>query len=59
MVDLSLRGLAVWDLTHRDNSHVNGSRRAWIIGLVGINSAGVLPAIYFTSGRNERPAPTV
>lgn len=51
--DLVLRLLALLDLTRRPPSRVNGSKLAWGVGLGVVNSAGVLPIVYFIAGRRD------
>lgn len=53
-VDGLLRVAALVDLARRPREQVNGSKLLWGAGLAVVNSAGVLPVVYFLKGR--RPA---
>ena len=46
-----LKVAALVDLTRRPASEVRGSKRAWATAIVLVNSAGVLPVVYFRRGR--------
>lgn len=50
-VDLVLKAAAVRDLMHRPDKDVNGNKLVWRVALTLVNSAGVLPAVYFLAGR--------
>ena len=50
-VDLSLRVAALVDLVRRPPEQIHGSKARWGAALVILNSAGVLPVIYFRRGR--------
>ncbi|GAB2973085.1 hypothetical protein [Nocardioides montaniterrae] len=52
-LDGALRLVALRDLSRREPARVNGSKRAWKLGLVAVNSAGVLPVAYFLRGRRS------
>ncbi|WP_377320529.1 DUF5652 family protein [Pimelobacter simplex] len=54
-VDGALKAVALADLKRRDADEVNGSKRTWATALTLLNSAGVLPVVYFVRGR-RRPA---
>jgi len=49
--EAGLKVAALIDLAKRPASTVRGSKRAWATALVLVNSAGVLPTIYFLRGR--------
>ena len=50
-VDGALKAAALADLRGREDGEVNGSRRRWALALTFVNSAGVLPVVYFLRGR--------
>lgn len=50
-IDAALRTAALIDLKRRSADQVNGSKRLWAAGLTMINSAGVLPVVYYLRGR--------
>jgi len=50
-VDTGLKAAALIDLRKRSADEVRGSRLAWKLGLTFVNSAGVLPVVYFLRGR--------
>ena len=50
-VDGALKTVALIDLKRRSAEEVNGSRKAWAAALTFVNSAGVLPVVYFLRGR--------
>lgn len=50
-VDATLRVAALIDLARRPSEQVRGPKWAWGLGLSVVNSAGVLPVAYFTTGR--------
>ncbi|WGY01486.1 DUF5652 family protein [Nocardioides sp. QY071] len=52
-VDGALKAAALADLRGRDESEVNGSKRRWALALTLVNSAGVLPVVYFFRGRRS------
>ncbi|MBM7516821.1 hypothetical protein [Nocardioides nitrophenolicus] len=52
-LDGALKTAALTDLRRRDDSEVNGSKRKWALALTFVNSAGVLPAVYFVRGRRS------
>ena len=50
-LDSALKIAALADLTKRPASEVKGSKRTWAVALCVVNSAGVLPLVYFFHGR--------
>lgn len=52
-VDGLLRVAALADLARRPSERVNGSKVLWAAGLAVVNSAGVLPMVYFVKGRRR------
>lgn len=50
-IDAGLRAAALFDLRHRPADRVRGSKKTWAVTLAVVNSAGVLPVVYFTRGR--------
>ena len=54
-VDGALKAIALADLKRRDDAEINGSKRTWAAALTFVNSAGVLPVIYFVRGRRTTP----
>lgn len=52
-VDGALKTVALVDLKRRDSAQVRGSKRAWGVALALVNSAGVLPIVYFFWGRKR------
>ena len=50
-VDGALRLAALRDLARRPSSEFGGSRRRWAAALLLVNSAGVLPTVYFARRR--------
>jgi hypothetical protein len=53
-IDGALKVAALVDLARRPGSEVNGSKGLWATAITLINSAGVVPIVYFLRGR--RPA---
>jgi hypothetical protein len=53
IVDGALRIAALVDLARRPASAVRGSKAAWAVPLVLVNSLGVLPIVYFARGRRS------
>lgn len=49
--EAGLKVAALIDLARRPASGVRGSKAAWAVALVGLNSAGVLPVVYLLRGR--------
>ncbi len=52
-VDGALKAAALIDLKRRPADEVRGSRKAWAAALTFVNSAGVLPVVYFLRGRRR------
>jgi hypothetical protein len=52
-VDGALKAAALADLKGRDEGEVNGSKRRWALALTFVNSAGMLPVVYFLRGRRR------
>lgn len=52
-VDGALKAVALADLKRRDEDQVNGSKRVWATALALVNSAGILPIVYFLRGRRS------
>lgn len=52
-VDLGLRVAALADLSQRPQRKVNGSKKAWAMGLSLVSSVGILPSVYFCKGRKD------
>lgn len=50
-LDGALKTVALIDLKRRRADEVHGSRKAWVAALTFVNSAGVLPVVYFVRGR--------
>lgn len=50
-IDATLRLAALVDLARRPADRVRGPKWAWALGLSVVNSAGVVPVAYFTTGR--------
>jgi hypothetical protein len=56
-LDAALRTAALVDLARRPAEQVRGSRKAWAVALVLVNSLGAVPLAYFLRGR-RRPRST-
>lgn len=52
-IDGVLRLIALLDLRGRPVDQVRGSKKAWGTSLAIVNSAGVLPVVYFLRGRRR------
>jgi hypothetical protein len=52
-IDGALRLAALIDLARRPASAVRGSKPAWVVSVLLVNSAGVLPVAYFIRGRRS------
>ena len=52
-VDGALKLAALIDLARRPRSAVRGSKAAWAVSLALVNSAGLLPVVYFARGRRS------
>jgi drug/metabolite transporter (DMT)-like permease len=50
IVQFALLAAALWDLRHRPDDQINGSKRAWM-GIIFINYFG--PIAYFLFGRKR------
>jgi hypothetical protein len=48
-----LKFLALADLRRRSEREVNGAKRKWALAISFINSAGVVPVLYFLFGRRR------
>jgi hypothetical protein len=48
-----LKTAVLVDLKHRPASQIRGSKRAWIVAAVLVNSAGLGPLSYFVFGRQR------
>lgn len=51
IVDTALKAVALRDVASRSADEVVGNKRLWALGLTFVNSAGVLPLVYFVKGR--------
>ena len=52
-VDLGLCVAVLADLSQRPQRKVNGSKKAWAVGLSLVSSVGILPSVYFCKGRKD------
>jgi hypothetical protein len=50
-VEAGLKIAALIDLAQRPARHVRGSRARWAAAITLVNSAGVVPLVYFLRGR--------
>lgn len=50
ILDLVLRGFALWKSARKDQN-------IWFIGLLLVNSVGILPLIYLVLNRDQKEAP--
>ena len=50
-VEAVLKVAALVDLARRPAAQVRGPKRRWAAAITLINSAGVVPIVYFTRGR--------
>jgi hypothetical protein len=50
-VEAGLKLGALLDLARRPAGDIRGSKPAWALALVLVNSVGVLPVVYFLAGR--------
>lgn len=55
-VEAGLKLAALIDISRRPASEIRGSKRAWIIAAVLLNSAGVGPLSYFAFGQRRNDA---
>jgi hypothetical protein len=44
---------ALVDLARRPTEQVRGSKKAWAVAIMAINSMGAVPLAYFTHGRRS------
>jgi hypothetical protein len=56
-VEAALKAAALADLRRRPASEIRGSKAAWSVGVVAVNSFGLAPLAYFLYGR-RRQVPT-
>ena len=49
----ALKTAALIDLARRPASAVRGSKTAWAVSVLLVNSLGVLPIVYFVRGRRS------
>ena len=54
-VDTTARAIALNDLRKRSAGEVRGQNAAWRWGLALVDSAGILPLVYFARGRRATP----
>ena len=54
VVEGALKVAALVDLRRRPADEVNGSKRAWAVAIVLVNSLGAVPMAYFLLGRRKR-----
>ncbi len=52
-VEGALKIAALTDLARRPPDEVRGSKTKWVVAIVLVNSAGVLPIYYFARGRRS------
>jgi hypothetical protein len=52
-VEGALKAAALVDLWRRPADQVRGSKPAWATAIVVVNSAGVVPLLYFRRGRRR------
>ena len=52
-VEGALKVVALVDLWRRPADQVRGSKAAWATTIVVVNSAGVVPLVYFRRGRRK------
>ncbi|HTI33636.1 MAG TPA: hypothetical protein VL422_08160 [Miltoncostaea sp.] len=50
-VEAGLKIGALIDLAQRPSGDVRGSKRAWVLAIALVNSAGAIPLAYFLRGR--------
>jgi hypothetical protein len=51
--EAGLKVAALIDLSQRSSAEVHGSKRRWAAAIVFINSAGLVPVLYFRRGRRR------
>ncbi len=54
-VDIAARAIALNDLRKRPADEIRGKKAAWGWALALVDSAGILPLVYFTRGRRVSP----
>ncbi len=54
VVDAALRVVALRDLAGLPVTEIQGSKKRWAVAIGLTNSAGVVPILYFLSGRQRR-----
>jgi len=52
-LEAMLKIAALVDLRRRPADEVNGSKRLWALAVTLVNSAGVVPLLYFVKGRRR------
>jgi hypothetical protein len=52
-VDATLKIAALADLARRPSSQVRGSKAVWATAITVVNSAGLVPILYFIRGRRS------
>jgi len=55
IAETALKGAVLVDLRRRPASEVRGSRRMWTAAML-VNSAGLIPLLYFAFGRRRHTA---
>ena len=56
VAEATLKTAVLIDLKRRPASQIRGSKRAWIVAAVLVNSAGIGPLSYFVFGRRRHVA---
>jgi hypothetical protein len=56
-VEAGLKIAALIDLAQRSPEEVVGTRRRWAVGIVVLNTLGLLPIAYFLRGRRPTTRP--
>jgi hypothetical protein len=52
-VDGTLKIVALADLARRPSNQLRGSKAAWATAITVVNSAGLVPILYFIRGRRR------
>jgi hypothetical protein len=52
-VDGALKVAALADLARRPSADIRGSKVGWAAAIIVVNSAGVIPIVYFRRGRHR------
>ncbi|MDP9094187.1 MAG: hypothetical protein M3N95_14960 [Actinomycetota bacterium] len=52
-VEGALKAAALADLARRPSGEIRGSKAAWAAAIMAVNSAGVIPVVYFARGRHR------